>query len=164
MIRNRTATAVAIALTATLAIAGCKKKADETVTTTPPVTEPMPAPTTPAPAPTPAPAAVTVVSVDMGNAIGADNKVTTPTSTFAAKDTIYASVATDGAANNNTLSAKWTFQDGQVIGDEPKVLATSGPAVTEFHASKPSGWPVGKYKIEISLDGAVVQTRDFEVK
>lgn len=160
MIRNRTAYAIAIALTATLAVAGCKKKAEDTApVATPPVTEPAPAP-----APTPAPAAVTVTAVDLGNAIGADNKVTAPMTSFGSKDTLYASVATDGAASNNNLSAKWSFQDGQVIGDETKTLTTTGPAQTEFHASKPSGWPVGKYKVEISLDGAVVQTREFDVK
>ena len=26
------------------------------------------------------------------------------------------------------------------------------------------GFPTGKYKLEVMLDGAVVQTRDFEVK
>lgn len=161
MIRNRTAYAVAIALTATLAFAGCKKKAEETPAP-PPAAEPAPMPsTTPAPAPIPA---LTVTSVEVGNAIGADNKVTTPSGTLGTKDTFYAAVATDGASANNNLTAKWTYQDGQVIGEETKALATTGPAVTEFHANKATGWPVGKYKVEISLDGAVVQTRDFEVK
>ena len=35
---------------------------------------------------------------------------------------------------------------------------------TEFHAEKPSGWPAGKYKAEVMLNGAVVQSRDYEVK
>ena len=163
MTRKTLNLAVASALVASLAVVGCKKKEEAVVT--PPVAE-VPAPA-PAPAPTPAPAVApfAVTTVDVGNAIGADNRVTTPTAVFGAKDTFYAVVATDGAASGNKLTARWSFQDGQVIGTpEEKVLNGSGPMVTEFHASKPSGWPVGKYKVEILSDGAVVQTREFEVK
>jgi len=35
---------------------------------------------------------------------------------------------------------------------------------TEFHIAKPSGWPTGKYKVEVALDGNVVQSREFEIK
>jgi hypothetical protein len=36
--------------------------------------------------------------------------------------------------------------------------------VTTFHISKPDGWPAGSYKVEISLDGTVVDSRDFTVQ
>ena len=35
---------------------------------------------------------------------------------------------------------------------------------TAFQVSKPDGFPVGRYKVEISLDGSVVQSKEFEVK
>jgi len=156
MIRNRISLAVAAALIATVALAGCKKK-DEMATTTPPATtEPAPAPM-PAPATTPA----TVTSVDLGSAVGADNKVTMAATSFATKDTIHASVATDGDAAK--LNAKWTYQDGQTVDSQDKDVP-AGPQVSDFSISKPDGWPSGKYKVEISLNGAVVQSRDFEVK
>jgi hypothetical protein len=44
------------------------------------------------------------------------------------------------------------------------VIAPTGPATTEFHISKPSGWPAGKYKVEISADGAPAGSKEFEVK
>ena len=162
MTRNRISLAVAAALLAAVALAGCKKQ-DEATMTTPPASEPaMPAPAvepTPEPAPTPAPASVT--SVDLGSTVGADNKVAAPATTFATKDTIHASVATDGAGGK--LSAKWTYQDGQAVDSQDKDVA-AGPQVSDFSISKPDGWPAGKYKVEISLDGSVVQSRDFEVK
>ncbi len=161
MIRNRMHYAVAAALVATLALAGCKKK-DEAIVTPPIASEPAPLPPVD-PMPTPA-AAVSVVSVDLGNAVGADNKVSAPLSTFGTKDTIYTVVTTDGTANNAPLMVKWTFQDGQEVGSETKMLNSAGPQTTEFHASKPSGWPTGKYKAEVMLNGTVVQSRDFEVK
>ena len=159
MIRNRISLAIATALLATVALAGCKKK-DDAAMTTPPASEPAPAPAPVEPAPAPAPA--TVVSVDLGNAVGADNKVTAAATTFATKDTIHASVATDGASGGK-LNAKWTYQDGQTVDSQDKDVA-AGPQVSDFSISKPDGWPAGKYKVEVSLDGAVVQSRDFEVK
>jgi hypothetical protein len=160
MIRNRISLAIAAALLATVAVAGCKKK-DEAATTTPPATTPAtvaaPAPVEPAPAPMSA----SVSSVDLGNAVGADNKVTMASTSFAKADTIHASVATDGGGGK--LGAKWTYQDGQVVDSQEKAVM-SGPQVTDFSITKPDGWPAGKYKVEISLDGNVVQSRDFEVK
>jgi hypothetical protein len=157
MIRNRISLAIAAALLATVALAGCKKKDDMATATPPATTEPAPAPVEPAPAPMPA----SVVSVDLGNAVGADNKVTAASTTFATRDTIHASVATDGAPGK--LHANWTYQDGQTVDSQDKDVA-GGPQVTDFSISKPDGWPAGKYKVEISLDGNVVQSRDFEVK
>ena len=43
-------------------------------------------------------------------------------------------------------------------------IAPTGPAVTEFHIAKPDGWPLGKYKVEILLNGQTAQTKDFTVK
>jgi hypothetical protein len=134
---------------------GCKKQ-------TPPA-ESGSADTAAAPAPA-APEAFAVSEVTLGKAIGADKKVASPTTTFGAKDTIYASVATTGSAPSKTLTAKWTFQDGQTVKEGSETIAPTGPTVTEFHIDKKSGWPVGKYKVEISADGTPVTTKDFEVK
>ncbi|MFD0739646.1 hypothetical protein ACFQZQ_10185 [Lysobacter koreensis] len=161
MTRTHLHTAVAAVLLASVALVGCKKKEEVAVVTPPPAaTEPAPMP---APMPTTT-APVSVTMVDLGNAIGPDNKVTTMMTTFGTKDTIYTSVATDGTATNVPLTAKWTYQDGQTVGTETKTLNTTGPTVTEFHATKPSGWPTGKYTVEISLNGMLVQSKQFEVK
>lgn len=167
MTRKTLNIAIAAALLGSLALVGCKKQQDEAAVTPPPAsTEPAPAP---APVETPAPAAtVSVTSVDLGNAVGADMKVAAPATTFAPKDTIHASVATSSsdpaAPATGKLAAKWTFQDGQVVNEESKDFNFTGPGVTNFEISKPDGFPVGKYKVEISLDGNVVQSKDFEVK
>ena len=161
MTRNTLQTAIAAALFASLALAGCKKAPDTAATTPPPASEP--APPMPAPAePAPAPAALAVTTVDLGNAVGADNRVAAPMTSFAKTDTIHASVATDGGTAGN-LTAKWSFQDGQVVDTQDKSVA-AGPQVTDFSISKPDGWPAGKYTLEISNGGMVVQTREFDVK
>lgn len=154
---------LAASLAATLALSGCGKKEDNAIPpASSPATPPPAVQTTPAPAAT-APAAVSVSSVDLGSAVDGDQKVTTPTSNFGAKDTIYASVATTGAGTAK-LDAKWTYQDGQTVNQESATINPTGPANTAFHIAKPSGWPTGSYKVEISQDGKSVSSKDFSVK
>ncbi|HEX4959672.1 MAG TPA: hypothetical protein VF173_02450 [Thermoanaerobaculia bacterium] len=146
-----------------IALFGCKKKEEAP----PPETVTPAAAETPAPAPTPTPVPFKVTSIDLGKAIGADKKVTDATTTFGPKDTIYAVVSSEGDAGPAVkLTAKWTFGDkNQSVKDEDQTVTPNGSAgATEFHVSKPKGWPVGKYKVEILADGTSAGTKEFEVK
>lgn len=125
---------------------------------------PPPPPTTTT---TTMPAPVSVSGVTLGNAIGADKKVATPSETFGAKDTIYASVETAGVGHAK-LRALWTFVKGQKTAkvDETAIeFDSSAPATNEFHVAKPSGWPKGDYKVEIFLGDAAAPaaTKAFKV-
>ena len=161
---NRLQMALLAAMIGSAALVGCKKN-EEPAPLPPVATEP--APTAPAPAPMAATASVSAVG--LGNAVGADMRVTAPMSSFAPKDTIYAAVSTaasDPAASvPGKLGAKWTHVDSsQTVHEESRDINFTGSGVTDFQISKPDGWPTGKYKVEVSLDGTVVQTREFEVK
>lgn len=127
-----------------VASAGCGRKNDTGTTTT----------TT----------GVRVTEVSVGRAIGGDKAITDVTDTFKPNDTIYASVATDGSAPSATVRAKWTFEDGQVVNDSSKTIAPNKPERTEFHISKPDGWPAGKYKVEVFLDNQTAGTKSFAVR
>ena len=109
-------------------------------------------------------AAVRVADVKLGRALGADKRLTDETDDFRPGDTIYAVVETRGTGPNTSLQARWTYQDGQVVDESSRSIAAAGEDVTEFHISKPGGWPKGKYKVEISLNGAAAESEDFEVK
>ena len=128
---------------------------------------PPPAPAaTLAPATT-LPAPVSVSSVALGTAIGADKRVAAATETFSPRDTIYASVETAGSGHAK-LRARWSFVKGDKTAkvDETALdLDATGPAVNEFHISKPSGWPKGDYKVEMFLGDAEtpVAIRTFKV-
>lgn len=163
MNRNHLAQALMVAVLGTVALAGCKKKEAPAVTP-PPAAEPAPMP--PAPAMT---ATASVSGVDLGNAVGADMKVTSPMTTFGTKDMIHASIATSTSDPMATVPGKlgvvWTHVDsGQVVHQESKDVNFTGNGTTDFMISKPDGWPTGKYKLDVSLNGAVVQTREFEVR
>ena len=108
--------------------------------------------------------AVRVTDVSLGRAIGGDKAVTDSTDKFRPGDTIYASVATDGTAQTATLRAKWIYQDGQTVDETSRTIAPNGRERTEFHISKPDGWPAGKYKLEVFLNDQSKETKTFEVQ
>ncbi|HZI89323.1 MAG TPA: hypothetical protein VFD83_02610 [Candidatus Polarisedimenticolia bacterium] len=143
--------AALLALALPLVVGACSKKSDDAAmsqgnTTTTPASD------------------VHVTSVDLGKSVGTDNRVTDKTETFNPSDVIYATILTDGTSPNTVLKATWMFQDGQVVSQSERVIAPNGQAATEFHIEKPDGFPTGKYKVVVSLNGNPVQTKEFEVK
>jgi hypothetical protein len=108
--------------------------------------------------------ALKVTDVSLGKSIGSDKAISERTVSFRPTDTIYASISTEGTALSGTLRAKWTFEDGQTVDDSSRTLVPTGPERTEFHISKPGGWPAGKYKVEVYLNDQPASAKSFEVK
>jgi hypothetical protein len=106
---------------------------------------------------------VAIANVQLGKRLGADKRVASPTSSFSPRDTIFASVETSGSAPNATINARWTYEGQQVVKEDTRTIAPSGAETTEFHITKPSGWPKGKYQFTVSLGGST-QSKDFEVR
>ena len=105
-----------------------------------------------------------ISEVQLGKKLSADKRVTDATTTFSPRDTIYAVALTQGSSPNATVTARWTYQDGgQVVKEDSRSIAPSGNEATEFHISKPSGWPKGKYRVTLTLGGST-EFKDFEVK
>jgi hypothetical protein len=137
--------AVAVALTA------CSKKeeaqapapAAPTVVAAPVATAPPPAAAPAATAPEKAPFAVT--GVEIGRAVDAQKKISEPTTEFSPNDTIYG-------------------DDAQLVTEQKENVAPTGPAATEFHVSKPGGWPTGTYAVEITANGVSAGKKTFTVK
>jgi hypothetical protein len=144
---SRTLLALALGVAA---VAGCKKKENSTVGADSSLVANEPA--------------FRVQNIDLGKSVGTDKRVVASTDNFGTRDTVYASVMTEGSAPSKTITARWTFEDGQVVNEETQTISPSGPAVTEFHITKATPWPAGKYKVEILVDGASAGTKDFEVK
>ena len=107
---------------------------------------------------------IQVSDVKLGRAIGADKHVSDQTDEFRPADVIYAVVETKGSGPNTALQARWTYQDGQVVDESSRNISAAGEDFTEFHISKPGGWPKGKYTVQILLNGAPVESKDFQVK
>jgi hypothetical protein len=107
---------------------------------------------------------VQVSRVDLGRGVGPDKMVTEPTAEFRPNETVYATVITTAAPPNTNITARWTYQDGQVVEETTQLVAPGTEAASEFHISKPDGWPAGKYKLEVLVNGNPAATKEFEVK
>ncbi|GLQ48957.1 hypothetical protein ACFFJT_01950 [Dyella flava] len=148
--------------------------------------KPAPASTAPAPASTAAkpaaastaPAAATaapaaadntfqVADITLGDAVTPDHKVRKEVDTFAPNQkTIYVSVDTSGSTTGATLNAKWSYLEGngELVNSVSQSIVADGPATTTFRVQNPDLWPVGKYKVDILLDGKQVASKTFEIK
>ena len=105
-----------------------------------------------------------ISDVQLGKHLSADKRVADPTDTFSPRDTIYAVALTQGSAPSATVTARWTYQDGgQVVKEDSRTIAPNGSEATEFHITKPSGWPKGKYQVTLTMNGST-ESKDFEVK
>jgi hypothetical protein len=104
-----------------------------------------------------------VVEVDLGRAIGPDNRVIEPADEFRINDTIYASVVMLGRADEATLKARWIQSSGKLLDETVRTVSPVGETITEFHLAQPGGWQKGSYRVEIILDGATVGREEFEV-
>lgn len=143
---------------AVAAVAACGRDDDarpagDTITTSTPGTTLPPA----------APATPTVGAITLGSAVGADKRVTAPRETFGVRDTIYASVETNGTGTGQKLKAVWTMGTDTVRTDS-LMLDLAGPTVSEFHISRPRAWPAGTYLLTVTLNDGATQTRDFTVR
>lgn len=146
-----------LVLAALLIVSACKRT--ETTATAPP---PAPAPPVSAPAPSAAP--LEVADISLGKSVAADKSVAELATEFAPTDTFYVAVKTTGAAPKAKLTALWTYEDGQSVAESTEEIAPTGPATTEFHVSKPDGWPPGGYRVQVFLDGKAVGTKELVVK
>ncbi len=112
--------------------------------------------------------ALSVADIDVGRSVATDKTIADQTNTFRPGDTFYVAVKTLGSAPTATLVAHWSYGDGQRIDEATQTIAPSGPAVTEFHVSRPSGlgdgWPTGDYMVEIVLNGVSAGTERFKVQ
>jgi len=106
---------------------------------------------------------ISVTQIDLGRAINADLTIRDQATTFRPSDVVYASIETKGAAPA-TVGVRWTYNNDQVVDKGDRDIHPIGPTRTEFHISKPDGLPVGRYRLEVTLNGASAGTKEFEIK
>ena len=106
---------------------------------------------------------VAIADIQLGRHLGSDKRVSDATTNFSPRDTIFAAVETSGSAPSTTVTARWTYEGQQIVKEDSRTIAPSGQETTEFHITKPSGWPKGKYQLTVTVGGST-QTKDFEVK
>ena len=142
-----------LSLAAAMALSACGKAEDA-----PPAGSAMVASTSGA-----STAPVSVIAVDLGSTVGADKNVEAVGESFAPTDHIYATVATSGVGEAK-LGVKWTSASGQTVKEDGKAITGTGRDMTTFEADQPSGWAVGSYKLEVTLNGTAAVSKTFAVR
>lgn len=112
------------------------------------------------------PATLKVTDVELGRSMRGDTAIGDETTEFKPNETIHAVVKHEGAATGAQVTARWTYQDGQVVDERTETISPTGAQTeyTHFMISKPSGWPKGKYTLHVLVNGQEVEKTDFEVK
>ncbi len=81
--------------------------------------------------------------------------------------TVYCIVELANAPSDTVVKAVWTAVD--VEGVEPNFLIdeaslTSGDATLTFDLTNNQLWPVGKYKVDLYLNGKLARTLEYQVR
>ena len=119
------------------------------------------------PAAAPAATDLRVTDVHLGRAMVGDTAVAEEMEDFAPGDTIHAVVRHEGAAAGATITARWTFQDGQVVDERSETVAAGAAgavAHTHFMIAKATPWPAGNYTLRVLVNGTEVESEEFEIK
>jgi hypothetical protein len=107
-----------------------------------------------------------VDAVTMTKDVDSGFKATSPTTTFSTSDPkIYASVTVSNLVVGTTLSSKWYFNGTEVPGAATSLTQDkAGSGYVAFSVSVASGIPTGNWKVEVYLDGKLVNTTPFTVQ
>ncbi len=159
---------LATALLLTLSLAACADK-DEPAPATPaaaaaPAAAKAPAQEVPAEEPPLPTGDFRISSVTLGNAVDEAGHVRTPMEIFTPGDKIFAAVVSVGGSDGLTLAAQWTAADGTPVAQAGQSINPSTPTVATFSIAQPEPWPTGGYRVDIAINGRVVESRNFLVE
>ena len=80
---------------------------------------------------------------------------------FSSSDRFYISLQVENAAGRK-VEARWHHQGQQFKVESHE--ATSSPEIVQGWMQSPNGWPVGRYDVQIFIDGQHQKTLDFSVE
>lgn len=110
-------------------------------------------------------APLSVSEIQLGKAIGADQKIVSQGTMFGVRDTIYVAIIANGAAQRAKLAARWTYNGPTVVkADSTTISPVGGESVTDFFIVKKTPWPTGAYRVEVLLNGMSAGSKDFEIR
>lgn len=110
------------------------------------------------------PVDTTITAIDTSNEASETELTGALSSDFGPQDSVFMAIRTNGTAEKYTISSKWYYPDGQVITENSQIVSGAGPSSTIFSMSKPDGWAPGTYKVEYSINGKLMQTKEFVVR
>jgi hypothetical protein len=79
-----------------------------------------------------------------------------------ADDALRATVVTQGAAESARLRCRVSHADARLAEAETQFVP-AGTSVTEFRLWRVDGWPDGRYRVDVELDGRGAASREVQV-
>jgi hypothetical protein len=105
-----------------------------------------------------------VANVMIGKRLGSENRIAEPTFQFGPDDTVFVSMAIQGAPGDGQLAARWLAQGGKVLDSTSQAVSAGAKENKEFHLAQPKGWKPGTYLVTLYLDGDSVNAKAFAVR
>lgn len=102
-----------------------------------------------------------VDTIQVGRSLNVDQSIGELTTAFKPNETIYVSVLTK-ARGSSTIRVRW-YLGSQLLSDREKPASFKGAGATEFHMQSASGFPLGDYSVDVTVDGQPAGKRDFKV-
>lgn len=90
-----------------------------------------------------------------------------PTTTFAQDEVFYCVAQLANAPDDTTVKASWTAVSAEGVDPDTfidETELTTGSNSLHFELSNTSLWPVGKYKVDLYLNGELDRTLEFDVQ
>jgi len=105
-----------------------------------------------------------VDAVTMSTAVDSSFKASSPTTTFKPSDKFFASTQVSNLIVGSKVDSRWYFNGTEITEGRSSITSDkAGSGYLSFTLSMASGFPVGDYKVEIYLDGKLVNTTSFSV-
>jgi hypothetical protein len=105
-----------------------------------------------------------VANVMIGKRLGSENRIAEPTFQFGPEDTVFISMAVQGAPGDGQLSARWLAQGGKVLDSTSQTISAGAKENKEFHLSQAKGWKPGTYMIMLYVNGDSADSKTFAVR
>lgn len=153
------------------ACSACTRKSPDVASEAPAQKSVLPGEPSPSASSTPAqavPGVARMASIELGSAVGPDDRVSEPTATYSPKDTIFAVVemrtGDPAATAAGTLKVALADAKGRVLSEQPRSATFNDGDMAVFEFGPDAARAPGAYKITVQLDQGEVQVREFDVR
>jgi hypothetical protein len=106
---------------------------------------------------------VAVRDLRIGTAVEEGRGIAQEATTFQPGDSVFLSAELDGTVEQLNVVARFTYQDGSIVGEEGRYLPLNGKEVVTFDLAPPGGLAPGRYRAELLLGNERVGEKEFTV-
>jgi len=103
-----------------------------------------------------------VTTLQLGRSLNSDNSVSEHTTRCEPDDTVYVAILS-AEPGYGTITVRWRLH-GQVVSEATREVSYTRAAATEFHLQNSGGFPPGRYRVDVLINGEPAGSREFRVE